>query len=63
MTVQFIIQTQTLVKVKGEAIKSYAGKTALQEAGSKATYICKRNMYASLDQSSVISALPLIDVY
>ena len=26
VTIQFIIHTQTLVKVKGEAIKSYAGR-------------------------------------
>lgn len=30
-----IIHTQTLVKVKGEAIKSYAGMTDLQEAGAR----------------------------
>ena len=35
MTIQFIIHTQTLVKVKGEAIKSYAGMTDLQEAGAR----------------------------
>ena len=40
MNVQFIIQTQTLVKVKGEAIESYAGTTGLQEAGSRhLTYV------------------------
>ena len=34
VTIQFIIHTQTLVKVKGEAIKSYAGMTDLQKAGA-----------------------------